>query len=61
MGVTVGSSLMCEERKPDIRAFVSNLSGPETLSWKIKLVLRNNFLKLKTMKNCCGHLGEPGC
>jgi len=52
---------MCEGKKPDIRAFFTNLSGPEPLSWKIKLVLRNNFLKLTSMKDCCGHLGEPGC
>ena len=53
--------LMCEEKNPDIRAFFSNLSGPEPLNWKIKHMLRNNFLKLKTRENCCGHPGEPGC
>lgn len=52
---------MCEERKPDIRAFFSNMAGPEPLGRKVRLLLRNNFLKLKSMNNCCGHPGEPGC
>lgn len=52
---------MCEERKPDIRAFFSNMAGPEPLGRKVRLLLRNNFLKLKSMNNCCGHQGEPGC
>jgi hypothetical protein len=52
---------MCGERKPDIRAFFSNMLGPEPLGRKIRLMLRNNFLKVKSMNNCCGHPGEPGC
>jgi hypothetical protein len=52
---------MCQERKPDIRAFFSNMSGPEPLARKIQLMLRNNFLKVTSLKDCCGHPGEPGC
>jgi hypothetical protein len=28
---------------------------------KIRLIIKNNFIKIKTRQNCCGHPGEPGC
>lgn len=54
---------MCEEEKtrPSPRAFFTNLAGPEPLTRKLRLLLRNNWLKLKYLQNCCGHPGEPGC
>lgn len=54
---------MCRRspRRPDIRAFFTNLSGPEPWPVKIRLLLRHNWQKLKNRQNCCGHPGEPGC
>ena len=28
---------------------------------KLRMSVRNNFIKLRTRKNCCGNYGEPGC
>jgi len=28
---------------------------------KVGMAVRNNLIKLRTRKDCCGHLGEPGC
>ncbi len=28
---------------------------------KLAAVVRNNWIKLRTRRNCCGHPGEPGC
>jgi len=54
---------MCEEKssRPSPRAFFTNLTGPEPWTRKIRLLLRNNWIKLKNFQNCCGHPGEPGC
>lgn len=54
---------MFEEGKtrPSPRAFFTNLAGPEPWARKLRLLLRNNWLKLQTLQNCCGHPGEPGC
>jgi len=52
---------MSQEKRPSPGAFFSNLKGPEPSPKKIRLLLRNNWLKLKNWRNCCGHPGEPGC
>lgn len=28
---------------------------------KVFLLMRNNTKKVVTLKDCCGHHGEPGC
>jgi hypothetical protein len=28
---------------------------------KCKLAAKNEFIKLRTLKDCCGNYGEPGC
>jgi hypothetical protein len=28
---------------------------------KLRLTARNNFIKLRTRRNCCGNYGQPGC
>jgi hypothetical protein len=48
-------------RRPSIRDFFTNLSGPMPIKDKIRLLLRNNFIKIKNRQDCCGHPGEPGC
>jgi len=47
--------------KPSPRDFISNLSIRLPWRKKIRLLLKNNLLKLKKRQNCCGHPGEPGC
>ena len=45
----------------ELRAFLDNLRGPEPVLTKIRLVLRNNAIKIVHRQHCCGHPGEPGC
>jgi len=52
---------MHNHKHPDVRAFLTNLHADMPLTKKIWLILRNNFKKIVTMSNCCGHPGEPGC
>jgi hypothetical protein len=58
-----GVKAMCQERKtrPSPRAFMRNLQGPQPLNQKILMLLRNNWKKMTTLQDCCGHPGEPGC
>ncbi len=30
-------------------------------SVRLRLFLRNNWIKMRTLSLCCGNLGEPGC
>jgi hypothetical protein len=46
---------------PSLRATFSNLRGPMPLGRKIQRVVVNNWIKLRTRSDCCGHPGEPGC
>ena len=57
---------MCSEQKQDrkwdpISEGAQNMRQPMPLARKIKLVLRNNAIKLRTGSTCCGNHGEPGC
>ncbi|MFP3868217.1 MAG: hypothetical protein ACLFUU_08655 [Desulfobacteraceae bacterium] len=54
---------MCKQTnpRPSPKAFFTNLQGPLPWSTKLRLLWRNNWLKIKTRQNCCGHHGEPGC
>ena len=42
-------------------AFVRNLRKPMPLGKKLRLVARNQWIKISTLRSCCGHPGEPGC
>jgi hypothetical protein len=46
---------------PTARAFFTNMSQPMPLHRKLRLVFRNQFIKMSRRQNCCGHPGEPGC
>jgi hypothetical protein len=50
-----------DHRYPSARVFLTNLHVDMPLLKKIWLVLRNNMKKILTLKDCCGHPGEPGC
>ena len=42
-------------------ALIDNLRQEMPFWRKIRLVLANNFIKIKSRHNCCGNLGQPGC
>ncbi len=46
---------------PTVRAFFTNMSVPMPLHSKLRLVFRNQSIKLWRRQDCCGHPGEPGC
>ena len=46
---------------PSPEASWRNLKQPMPLGRKIRLVVRNTSIKIKTRQPCCGHPGEPGC
>jgi hypothetical protein len=50
-----------KEKRPSIRDFFTNLSGPLPLREKLSLLIRNNATKILKQQDCCGHPGEPGC
>jgi hypothetical protein len=50
-----------DQRRPNLRAFFTNMRGPQPWFTKVHLLVRNNWLKISRGQNCCGHYGEPGC
>lgn len=55
---------MCSNRydqQPTPDAYVRNLAQPMPLARKVRLVLRNQGLRVVKLRACCGHPGEPGC
>jgi hypothetical protein len=55
---------MCSEKGqggPSPSEGLENLRKPMPLDRKIKLIFRNNWIKLRTQSECCGNYGEPGC
>ncbi|MFN2164989.1 MAG: hypothetical protein ACK2U9_01855 [Anaerolineae bacterium] len=55
---------MCSEKGnegPTTTEALENLRKPMPLARKIKLIARNNWIKLRTQSDCCGNYGEPGC
>jgi hypothetical protein len=49
------------KRRPSMRAVFTNMKVKMPLRRKLYLVFLNNWIKIRTRQNCCGHLGEPGC
>lgn len=43
------------------RSFFTNMRAPIPWRRKLFLVFRNNWIKIRTQSDCCGHPGEPGC
>ncbi len=50
-----------KKRRPSIRSFFTNLHADMPWPKKITLLIRNNWIKMRHLKGCCGHPGEPGC
>lgn len=40
---------------------LKNLRKPMPFGRKLRLFLRNNLIKIRTVSTCCGNYGEPGC
>jgi len=49
------------KKKPSLRSLLANLRVDMPWRDKIRLLFRNNWIKIKNVQNCCGHPGEPGC
>jgi hypothetical protein len=49
------------KRRPDLRVFFRNLRGHQPLGERLRLILRNNWLKVRRRRDCCGNFGQPGC
>jgi hypothetical protein len=53
---------MSEKVKPSVRVAITNWHDYEApFMVKLKLLLRNNWIKIKNRSSCCGNHGEPGC
>ncbi len=46
---------------PDFRSWFHNMSVPMPWHKKLRLTLRNFWIKIRNRQDCCGHRGEPGC
>jgi len=49
------------KKRPSLRAVFTNMKVKMPLHRKLYLVFRNNGIKIWRRRNCCGHLGQPGC
>jgi hypothetical protein len=49
------------QHKPVPQGFLENLRQPMPLRRKLRLIARNNWIKIRSGSNCCGNHGEPGC
>ena len=48
--------------KPSLSAAFSNWSTYDApFMTKLRMVVSNNLIKLRTRQNCCGNHGQPGC
>ena len=52
---------MDNRNRPNLKSLLANLKVPMPVRKKIWLIIRNNAIKILTLKDCCGHPGEPGC
>jgi hypothetical protein len=48
-------------QRPSMRVAFTNMKAKMPLHRKFYLLFRNNWTKIRTGQDCCGHLGEPGC
>jgi hypothetical protein len=48
--------------KPSVRVAITNWHDYDAPFFtKLRLLIRNNWIKIKNRSSCCGNLGEPGC
>ena len=46
---------------PSLRDIIENLRMPMPFGRKIRLMLRNYWIRIVRRQDCCGHPDEPGC
>jgi hypothetical protein len=46
---------------PSLKAALANLRAPVPFPSKLRRIIVNASRKVRTLRNCCGHPGEPGC
>ena len=51
---------MCDKRHLTHAVF-DNLRVPMPLRRKLRLIMCNNFTKIRRLSGCCGNYGQPGC
>jgi hypothetical protein len=48
--------------EPSIHTSLRNFREYDApLATKLQLLVRNNLIKARTRKQCCGNHGQPGC
>ncbi len=53
---------MCDgHERPSMSDTWANLKQPMPLGKKLRLVVKNTWIKIRTTSTCCGNFGEPGC
>jgi hypothetical protein len=54
---------MCadDKRRGTLQQSLDNLRQPMPLGRKLRLLVHNNWIKIRTRSDCCGNYGEPGC
>lgn len=53
---------MSERYRPSLREAFENWSYSDLpFLKKVRLTAKNEWRKIRTFKNCCGHIDEPGC
>lgn len=53
---------MTREQRPSWANVVTNWQRRDlTFAQKLRLQLKNSWLRVRRVSNCCGNPGEPGC
>ena len=50
-----------DQWKQTLRNFAVNWQKPIPFPTKLKMLIRNETIKVLKRQTCCGHHGEPGC
>jgi hypothetical protein len=49
-------------QRPSWRSYVTNWQREDlTFGQKLRMQVKNSWLRVKRRSNCCGNDGEPGC
>jgi len=49
-------------RRRSLRTVITNWQRNDlSFGQKLRMQLRNSWTRVRTLSNCCGHEGEPGC
>lgn len=53
---------MCSQKQRGTpREILENMRQPMPLRRKLRHVVRNYWIRVRTRSSCCGNYGEPGC